>query len=107
MTATIADLSIANLATALGPREEETRVLGSRVIGIAGPFGFVRGDLGLLLSLERMSADARLAAADLYDAGAIDAHPDGKPFIARMPANAVELKLLRRALGLKPRRSEQ
>jgi hypothetical protein len=97
-------LTIAGLASALRPDDAELRVNETKtVVWIAGIRGHVRSDLTMHLAMSRLSPAAKEAAADLFEAGCIDSHASGVPFVARLPADAAERVLMRTALGLRPK----
>jgi hypothetical protein len=100
--------TIKELAATMGVRDEEKRVLGaSEIIAICGIIGGVFSDLSIKLSLIRLGLAARTAAIDLRDADIIHADDRGALTLRRLPATAVERRLLREALGLQHNRSDK
>jgi hypothetical protein len=95
-------ITLDSLIKALRPAMTETRATDREIIALAGAVGCIKADLSVHLRLAALHGAAKQAAVDLYDSGIFDAHADGQPFIARMPSNLTERRLLRQALGLKP-----
>jgi hypothetical protein len=99
-------MNLKELVSALRPLETEQRILDRDVIAVAGVIGHIAGDLSVSLALSRLTAPGRTAAVDLLDSGCFSADERGALSITRLPANAVERRMLREALGLVHNRSD-
>lgn len=93
-------IDLTALAAAIHAREEHKRMIGRRVVGIAGPIGRIDQHGEMHLRLEALTPRAREAAVEMRDCGLVDVDAaSGRLFISRQPVVA-EASLLRRALGI-------
>jgi hypothetical protein len=101
-------ITLAALRSALRPSDDECRIQsGKQMVAIAGAVGCIKSDLSVNLRLAALHGAAKQAAIDLYDSGILNADAVGQPYLARMPANFTERRLLRLALGLRSQKDEQ